>query len=92
MERKYLVIGGLALIALAFVAGVAFSPSGYLTATKDIACVKLNAGVERCDGVSDYWETHDYKSRSACEGAVDDAEPIHRTCQWYDCSCKIVNK
>jgi len=91
MERKYIVIGGLALLALAFVAGVVFSPSGYLTATKNIGCVKLNTGTELCDGVSDYWTTHTYKTRFACEDDVDDAEPVGRMCQGYDCSCKVVN-
>ena len=91
MEQKYLVIGGLVLIALAFVAGVVFSPSGYLTATKELACIKLGTSSEPCDGVSDYWAEHTYKTRLACEGDVDDAEPVGRMCQGYDCSCKLVN-
>jgi len=90
MEQKYLVIGGLALIAIALVAGVLFAPSGYVVATKNIACVKLGMGTERCDGVSDYWKTHTYRSRLICEQDVDDSEPHGRGCQGYRCSCKLV--
>jgi len=90
MERKYLVIGGLALLAIAFVTGVVFSPSGYVVATKNIACVKLGTGTELCEGVSNYWETHTYKTRRACEDDVDDSGEHGRGCQGYSCSCKGV--
>lgn len=90
MDRKYLVLGGLALITLAFVVGVVFSPSGYVVATKNVACVKLGMGTERCEGVSNYWKTHTYKTRLLCEDDVDDSEPHGRICQGYRCSCKLV--
>ena len=89
MENKYLVLGGLALLAVAFVGGIMFSPSGYVVVGKDIACIKVGTGSEYCDGAdgSTFWVGKKWNARNLCEEAVDESG---RGCGWqgYRCSCK----
>ena len=89
MEKKYLVLGGLTLLAVAFIGGILFSPSGYLVVGKEIACIKVGTGSERCDGAegSDFWKDKVWNARNLCEEAADE---YGNGCGWqgYVCSCK----
>ncbi|MDP7282703.1 MAG: hypothetical protein QF475_03650 [Candidatus Undinarchaeales archaeon] len=86
MDRKYFVIGGLALLALAFFVGI-FQPSGLLTGigadeTGEAACMSVSEVGERCSaaGWDGTWDTV-----LDCETANDIAG---NTCTDYHCLCE----
>jgi len=88
MDKKYLIISGLVLLAVIFIAGIVFSPSGYVIEQKPsmgYACMKLGTGIERCDGSSSYWKENKFDSDDLCEKARDEDD---KPCNVYDCSCK----
>lgn len=94
MDSKYLVIGGIALLAIILVAGIIFSPSGFLTkpgAAAEYVCVKANTNYERCDGSGDnFWKENSWKSGMLCEEIVDSES---RTCGGYSgCKCKQLSE
>ncbi|MDP7282704.1 MAG: hypothetical protein QF475_03655 [Candidatus Undinarchaeales archaeon] len=89
MDRKYFVIGGLAILAVAFFVGV-FSPSGFVfmgtEPTAEYACMDLYDHNVRCGGNS-YWQESDssWSSHGKCEDARDyDGKP----CKVRKCDCQ----
>ncbi|MFH1450461.1 MAG: hypothetical protein ABIF92_00580 [archaeon] len=94
-DRKTLVLGGIVLLTVIVIAGLVFSPSGFLGletgSTQGVACIKLGTSNERCDGVvgSDFWAKEDslWGSKQLCDNARDD---LGHPCTYgpYKCSCK----
>jgi hypothetical protein len=94
MENKHFVIGGAILLAVIFVAGLVFGPSGFISVgqpTMQYACVQLNTGDVRCVGDgSGYWIDTEFQNNHDCELATDDSGT---RCIYYgDCSCKRIEE
>jgi len=92
MENKHFVIGGLTLLAVIFVAGLVFGPSGFISAgqpTMQYACIQLNTGDERCVGDgSGFWEDNTFQNDYDCSMISDDGG----RCVTYRCSCKRIEE
>jgi len=92
MEQKYFVIGGIVLLAVIFLAGVIFTPSGFLVKpgeTQGIACMKLGTSSTLCEGVTNYWKQNSWKSKVLCGNARDEKA---KSCEVYGCTCKYLPK
>jgi len=91
LNQKNLAIFGGILLALLFVAGIAFSPSGFVPARpgtmQSMACVQRLSQREFCEGRSNYWKDNDWNSKRMCEEALDGYD---MTCAHYGCLCKYL--
>ena len=92
MERKYTIFAGIALLAVIVIAGVVFSPSGFIPAAKGgtygTACVKLGTDSVLCD-TSEYWQENTFHSLQMCDDAMDENG---YNCRHMDlCTCKVIN-
>jgi len=93
MERKYLAIAGLVLVAVIVVAGLVFSPSGFIPAAKGgtygAGCVKLGTNSELCD-TAEAWQENTFSSLQICNDAKDENG---YNCRHMDlCTCKVLGK
>jgi hypothetical protein len=92
MEKQYLVLGGIALLAVVLVAGMVFTPSGFLSVNipkMNYACTNAQT-MDRCDGQNDYWSQYHWSSEESCLNARDD---FMRPCQTYtDCHCTTLKE
>jgi|TARA_Y100000310_G_C20646358_1_gene796837 hypothetical protein len=90
MERKYVLLGGVALLAVIVVAGLVFTPSGFLVNPDHpmtFSCVNMDAASTYCDGSvgSDYWKGKTWRSHEVCDSEHDD---VGKPCIVYHCGCK----
>jgi len=91
LNQKTLAIAGGILVALLFVAGIAFSPSGFVPAnpgaTQGVACVQRLSPREFCEGRTTFWKDTSWDSKRMCEEAMDGYD---MTCSHYGCICKYL--
>ena len=90
MKQKHLIIGGIVLLAVIFIAGVVFSPSGFLLKpgeNEGVKCIKLGTSSEPCGGPNSYWAKTTFKSKAFCQAAHDDAA---KPCSVCGGSCKYI--
>jgi len=92
MEQKYLIMGGFVLLAVIFLAGVVFSPSGFVPfeqkSTMGYACTELNTQYIRCSDGTNYWVNTEWGSDDSCIGARHSL--TGKSCLEYGCSCKRI--
>jgi hypothetical protein len=93
MNQKQIIIGGIALLAVIVVAGIVFSPSGFIPARKGgsygAACVKLGTNSERCE-TSEYWQETTFNSLQICDDQLD---PNGFNCRHREvCTCKVLDE
>jgi|TARA_B100001964_G_C13769279_1_gene395286 hypothetical protein len=94
MNQKQIIVGGIALLAVIVVAGMFFSPSGFISgkfdATHEVACMQLVDGNELCDGESNFWKENTWNSQMMCEDAIDPGNGFRKSCSHYECKCKDI--
>ena len=92
MEQKHLVIGGFVLLIGIFLAGVVFSPSGFVPfeqkSTMGYACTELNTRYVRCSDNINYWVNNAWGSDDVCTNARH--PDTGWSCMEYGCSCKRI--
>jgi len=92
MDQKHFVIGGIILLAVIFIAGVVFAPSGFLVKpgeTQGIKCIKLGTSSEPCGGLNSYWAKTPFPSKASCQAAHDSNE---KPCSVCGGSCKYPSR
>jgi len=92
MERKYLAIAGFVLIGLFFVAGIVFSPSGFVSAepgtTQGVGCFELDSSNDYCGETGSYWDGNSFGSKDLC---IDARDSSAKSCEVNGCTCKYLS-
>ena len=91
MEQKHFIIGGIVLLVVILIAGIVFTPSGFVIkpgGTQGLTCVELGTNIV-CGGASDsdYWKENTFGSKDLCDDARDE---YSKPCAIYGCTCKYV--
>jgi hypothetical protein len=95
LNRRTLAIGGFVLIAILVVAGIVFSPSGFVPANKGysggLACYTFGTH-DLCEGspATDYWKTNTFRNNDFCEAAFDEND--HRCTFKQLCFCDYIGE
>ena len=91
MERKYLAVAGFVLIGLIFVAGIVFSPSGFVSAepgaTLGVGCVELGSSADFCGEDGSYWDGSTFSSKDLC---IDARDSSAKSCEINGCTCRTL--
>jgi hypothetical protein len=91
MNQKQIIIGGIALLAVIVVAGIVFSPSGFLSvgseSPEQFACLSISKDGVRCGGSNGLWEDNTWDTLLDCQIEHDEAG---NNCGSLHCECEII--